>query len=93
VIIENFNIKDSQKACAGVVLTLRRQDPTTPMEVIIIDHCLHGINHPEANGDFLKLSCRKIQVMIQDEASIQYFKNFLFIYFLYVVLLMLIKVY
>jgi hypothetical protein len=75
VIIESFAANNSRKSCGGVLLPLKSDDPSKPRQIVQIDCCRHGIDHPEANGDFLKLSCRKLQVILQDEVSIQHFKN------------------
>jgi hypothetical protein len=75
LIIENFDINNSRKACGGVILTLKSQGPSKPKQIIKFDPCFHGMNHPEANGNFLKFCCRKLQVMIDDEPSTQHYTN------------------
>jgi hypothetical protein len=64
-----------RRACPDVILILKSQGPSTPKQILQIEPCPYGVNHPEANGNFLKFTCRKVQVMIQDKASIKYFKN------------------
>ncbi|CAF1523851.1 unnamed protein product [Adineta steineri] len=68
LIIENMAMNVSRLACPGVILILQNQEPNTPKKIMQIKPCQHGINHRNASGNFLKFSCRKIQVMIEDAA-------------------------
>ena len=75
LIVESFLENISRQSCGGVLLTLKSEDPSKPKPIVQIDACPHGMNHSKANGDDLKFSCQKLQVLSQDEASTQYFKN------------------
>ncbi|CAF1040160.1 unnamed protein product [Adineta steineri] len=75
LLIESNIINQDRRACPGVILTLKFTGPSTPKQIIQFKPCVHGINHPEAQGDFLKFTCRKIQVLIQDEASTKYYRS------------------
>jgi hypothetical protein len=73
--IEKYIINNSRKSCGGVTLTLKSDGASKPKRIMEIHPCPHGIDHPEANGDDLKFSCRKLQILLQDEASSQHFKS------------------
>jgi hypothetical protein len=75
LIIESWDVNNSRNSCGGVILVLTNKDPSKPRKIVQIDPCIHGINHPDANGNFLKYSCRKIQVLIEDEAAMQYYEK------------------
>jgi hypothetical protein len=77
LIIESMKENASRRSCPGVILILQPQGPSKPKKIMQIKPCHHGINHQKAKGNFLKFSCRKIQVMIEDDSSIQYIKNVL----------------
>jgi len=46
-----------------------------PKHIIKFEPCQHGINHPEAKGDFLKCNCRKLQAVIQNKAATKYYRS------------------
>ncbi|CAF1260351.1 unnamed protein product [Adineta steineri] len=75
LIIENMAMNGSRLACPGVILILQNQEPNTPKKIMQIKPCQHGINRRNASGNFLKFSCRKIQVMIEDADTIEYIKK------------------
>jgi hypothetical protein len=64
-----------QCCCPGVTLMLRSQGELLPKKILQIEPCHHGVNHPEANGNYLTFSCRKIHVVIQNQVSIGFFKK------------------
>ncbi|CAF4051112.1 unnamed protein product, partial [Adineta steineri] len=75
--LESMGMNLSRKSCPGVILTLKCTGPSTPKHIIQFKPCVHGINHPEVQADFLKFSCRKIQILIQDKVSKQHYRGFL----------------
>ncbi|CAF0928558.1 unnamed protein product [Adineta steineri] len=58
--LESMGMNLSRKSCPGVILTLKCTGPSTPKQIVQHKPCVYGINHPEAQGDFFKFSCRKI---------------------------------
>ncbi|CAF0873257.1 unnamed protein product [Adineta steineri] len=74
LIESNINNKD-RRACPDVILALKFTGPSIPKQIIQFKPCVLGINHPEAQGDFLKFTCRKIEVLIQDEVSTKYYRS------------------
>jgi hypothetical protein len=75
LILESCLENISRRSCGGILRTLKFEDPSKPKEIVQIDACPHGMKYSKQNGDDLKFSCRKIKVLIQDEASTQYFKS------------------
>jgi hypothetical protein len=75
LILERWEDNNRRKSCGGVVLVLKNKDPSKPKKIVQIDPCIHGIDHPAANGNFLKYSCRKLQVLIIDEAAMEYYET------------------
>jgi hypothetical protein len=73
--VESCSINLSRQGCQGVTLMLRSQGQLTPKKILEVYPCYHGINRPDANGNYLTFSCRKIEVMIQDQASIEFFQT------------------
>jgi hypothetical protein len=60
--IETQAVNLDRRSCQGIVVHIYEN---TNGEYIIlqIDPCRHGEQHEEANGDFLKYSCRKIRAV------------------------------
>jgi hypothetical protein len=75
VVIESTSISASRLNCPGIIVVLRPYGSTTAKRVFKIQACDHGTKHPDAGGDFLRYSCRNIQVMIMDEVSMAYLDN------------------
>jgi hypothetical protein len=73
--MESFLANVARQNCSGVILTLKSNRPTIPKHIIAITPCRHGLNHPEADGDYLKYTCRKMQVMIQHQAATNYYET------------------
>ena len=55
-----------RKKCDGVMLIVR------DASIIRFDPCMHGINHPDANGDSLRFSCRKLRLVSLNSQAIRY---------------------
>jgi hypothetical protein len=60
--IEPQEVNHQRQHCDGIYVHIYEN---TAGEFIIlqIDPCIHGEQHKEANGDFLKYSCRKIKAI------------------------------
>ncbi|CAF1402876.1 unnamed protein product [Adineta steineri] len=50
--LESMGMNLSRKSCPGVILTLKCNGPSTLKLIIQYKPCVHGINHPEVQGDF-----------------------------------------
>jgi hypothetical protein len=74
-VIEKTSISTGRQNCGGILLVLQPYGPTTSKHIVKIEPCKHGLEHPDADGDFLRFSCRKIQVTIMDEISMAFFDN------------------
>ncbi len=66
---ENQKENLSRIWCPGVILTLKGK------HIVEVTPCKHGIKNKKANDDFLKFTCRKITVMVQDRAATDYYRN------------------
>jgi hypothetical protein len=73
--MESFKINYDRQSCPGVILTLKPKGQSTSKQTIHVKSCEHGTDHPDAKGDPLKYTCRKIQLMIKTEQSTKYFQN------------------
>ncbi|CAF3650418.1 unnamed protein product [Adineta steineri] len=64
--IEKREINRSRIGCGGIVLTIFR-NIAGECCIFQVNPCEHGIQHPDANGDYLRYSCRKIQVVCREQ--------------------------
>ena len=72
--IEDFEVNLSRITCQGVILFVRAGSSVSPGHIIQATPCRHGVSSED--GGF-QSSCRKLQVHIQDEVSIQYCQSLL----------------
>jgi hypothetical protein len=75
LVVESMQINQDRRLCNGIILVLQSNGPSTPKEVLQVQPCVHGANHRQTRGNFLRYSCRKIQVIIQDAACRNYFNT------------------
>jgi hypothetical protein len=64
--IESAAINNQRSLCQGILLHVHE---ITAGEFLImqVNPCDHDEKHPDANGDYFKYSCRKIQAIIIDK--------------------------
>ncbi|CAF0967210.1 unnamed protein product [Adineta steineri] len=60
--IETQDVNQSRSRCDGIVLHIGRNE-AGEFCIFQVDPCKHGIQHQNANGDYLRYSCRKIQIV------------------------------
>ncbi len=70
--IESAARNKQRICCKGIVIYIHE---ITASEYIImqVNPCEHGEQHPEANGDYFKYSCRKIQTIFTNRDDALHF--------------------
>jgi hypothetical protein len=64
--MESREINDQRKKCGGISVHIY-ENTAGEFLILQIDPCQHGKQHKQANGDFLKYSCRKIKAVFLND--------------------------
>lgn len=75
LVLEDFFTNLSRQRCNGVLLLVRPATSSSPPHIIKYTPCYHGLQHPKSNGDDLMYSCRKIDIMFENDISVQFFNK------------------
>jgi hypothetical protein len=65
--MEPGEVNQQRKNCEGISVHIY-ENTAGEFLILQVDPCEHGEQHEEANGDFLKYSCRKIKaIFLKDD--------------------------